>query len=291
MRLPEVDPTGMRCSMPASQEPAALRRRAGRELRRLRISAGRTESDVAQELSLSVSDIVQFEGGRLAPSEAGLLTLLRMYGVTDADATEISGWVEASRADRWEAFTDATNGETLAYFAYEAGASVIRWYETTWVPGLLQTADYTRALLKDAYGYSAGMIDAGVESRRERQAVLETDDGPQTLFLVEEAVLRRPVGGDATFGDQLRHLAELAEKPNVSIRVVPFGAGAHPHVFAPFIVLEPADAGEPDMLYLEQRMTATLSNDVGDVADHLDRFDALHGIADDELLGRIVGEA
>src|SRR3954463_11464803 len=132
----------MRCTMPTSQDPAALWRHHGRELRRLRIVAGLTERDAARALDWKTSTIVRVEGGDVVLPAEDVRKVLRAY---QADQSNVLDHVPTAGVDRWDQFRDIVVPDTLAYFASEASSSVIRWYETTWIPGLLQTADYTRA--------------------------------------------------------------------------------------------------------------------------------------------------
>ena len=276
--------------MPASEDPAAVRRRVGRELRSHRISTGRTAGEVARELGLTVSETVALEGGLRIPSD--LDSLFGGYGITDAAVVAaLSAAAENAPGDRWAEFAGITNSETLAFFSYEASAAVIRWYEPLFVPGLLQIPDYTRALLKGVYEFSDDAIERCVESRRQRRAIIDSEHPSEMFFLVDEAVLRRPVGGADVHRRQLQSLRDSAARPGVSIRAVPFRAEPGPQLLAPFVLLELMAAGEPDLLYLEHRMTATLTTDVRAVCDHLDRFDALAAGSEADLLAQAAGEA
>jgi hypothetical protein len=154
-----------------------------------------------------------------------------------------------------------------AYVGLEEVATQIRAYEVQFVPGLLQTEDYARAVtLLGHDAASAREIERRVRLRMTRQAVLKREDPPNVWAVIDEAVLRRPAGGPAVMRGQLEHLAELALRPNVTIQIIPFQTGGHSAAGGPFSILRFAEPDLPDVVYLEQ-LTSALYLDKPEAVD------------------------
>ena len=134
------------------------------------------------------------------------------------------------------------------FVQHEAEAAALRWYELSLVPGLLQTAGYARAVLCTRVGATEDEIDQAVAARMERQAILDRDDPPLLWAVVDEAVARRPVGGTDVMRAQVEHLAEMAERTNVVVQVIPRSAGAHEGLAGAFVIADFANA--PSIVYL-----------------------------------------
>ncbi len=254
-------------------DSAALRRRLRVELRRLRSQSTLTQRDVAKRLDWSPSKVIRIESGQVGISVTDLRALAALYGVTDE--AQVDALVEMARGSKRQPFAeyrDVLPPETIRFFGYEASASLIRHVQPLVVPGLLQTEGYTRALLT-AYGASGEVIDRVVESRRERQEILDADGSPEVFTILDEGVVRRCVGGPAVMAKQLEHLQELDSRPGVSIQVMPFGAGAYEALQGAFVHLEFADPSDPDIVFLDNdRAGAVFIDDPAVTGTYQEKF-------------------
>jgi transcriptional regulator with XRE-family HTH domain len=236
------------------EDPAAARRRLQRELRKLRTEANLTQRDVAEEMEWSPSKVIRIEAGGVGITTNDLKQLLAYYGVTDqAKVDEILATNRDSRKQSWSDFKDVLAPIGRTYWGYEASAAVLRQYESSLVPGLLQTEEYTRAMLAGIYRprLSDERIDRLAEARAARQTLLEREVIPQLFFVLDEAVLRREVGGRSVMRRQLERIEELGARERISIQVVPMTQGAYPGQLGSFVLLEFQD--EDTVLFLEGR--------------------------------------
>jgi transcriptional regulator with XRE-family HTH domain len=232
-----------------------MRRRLRVELRRRRTEAQLTQREVAAALEWSPSKVIRIESGQVGISVTDLRALAGLYGVTAGP--ELDALTELARGGKRQPFAeyrDVLSPETIRYFGYEASASLIRIVHPLVVPGLVQTEDYTRALL-ESFGVDAQRIDRAVEVRRERQEILDSADAPELFVVLDEAVLRRVTGGPAVMKHQLDHLLRLDERDRVTIQVVPFEAGAYRGVQGPFTHLEFSEPTDPDVVFIENSRT------------------------------------
>ena len=238
-------------------DSAALRRRLRVEMRRLRAAAKLTQRDVAERLEWSPSKVIRIESGQVGLSVTDVRALADLYGLPEGEQRDqLVVLARGSKRKPFAEFQDIIPEDTRKFFAYEASASLIRHVQPLIVPGLLQTEDYTRALLL-ALGEDPKVIDRVVESRRQRQEILDAADPPKVFTLLDEAVLRRQVGGPAVMERQLRHLVRLSDRATVSVRVLPFAHGAQDALQGPFAHLEVPDANDPDVLFIDS-MQASL---------------------------------
>jgi transcriptional regulator with XRE-family HTH domain len=257
-------------------ESAALRRRLTAELRRLRRQAQLTQRQVADELDWSPSKVIRIEQGTVRIGVTDLQALLSLYEVSDpAVVADLTLMARESKKLPFAEYRDVTSAETVRFFQYEANASIRREVGLEVVPGLLQTEEYTRALFA-AYRIDDDRADKLVESRKERKELFERPDPPQTFFVVDESVLRRTVGGTRVMTHQLEHLVVMSRRPDVSIQVLPFAAGAHPALVGGFVHLEfPAD-NDPDVIFIENTLGDTLFRDDPEItASYREKFWAL----------------
>lgn len=262
------------------EDPAAMRRRLRVELRRLRTAAGLTQKDVADALEWSPSKIIRIESGQVGITVTDLRALVGHYGLHDGE--QLAALTELARGSKRQPFVeyrDVLSAETVKFFGYEASASRISQAQPTLVPGHLQTEEYTRALLK-GYGRSEGAIDRLIDSRRERQEVLDRDPAPELRFILDEAILRRHVGGVGVMRNQLDRMLELSKRSNIDIQVIPFEVGAYEALRGPFVLLEFPEASDSDVVYLEySRGPSTFTDDPGVAADYQERFLVLEDLA------------
>jgi transcriptional regulator with XRE-family HTH domain len=252
---------------PGAGGPTVLRILLGAQLRRLREAKRISLEEAGNVIRASHSKISRLETGRVGFKDRDVADLLTLYGVVDEKEREALRTL-ASRANSpgwWHDYSDVLPNWFEAYVGLEEAASQIRAYEVQFVPGLLQTEDYARAVTMLAYS-NPREINRRVNLRLARQAVLTRDDAPSLWAVLDEAVLRRPIGGANAMRAQLKHLIEMSQRPNVTIQIVPFKAGGHAAAGGPFSVLRFAEYDLPDIVYLEQ-LSSALYLDKQDVVD------------------------
>jgi transcriptional regulator with XRE-family HTH domain len=262
-------------------ESAALRRRLTAELRRLRAGAKLTQRQVADQLDWSPSKVIRIEQGTVRIGVTDLQALLNLYEVTDPTMiADLTTMARDSKKLPFAEYRDVVSAETVRYFQYEANASTIRQVHPLLVPGLLQTEEYSHAVLI-AYRTPADKIDKIVESRKERRELFERSEPPETFFILDEAVLRRQVGGPRVMARQVERLIEMSRRPEVSIQVIRFAAGAHAAMAGPFVHLEFPSENDPDVIFLENTVGATLSrdDDLDIVSQYREQFWELEDLA------------
>jgi hypothetical protein len=263
-------PVVRRMAPPAAGGPTVPRRLLGAQLRRLREERGITLEDAGEVIRASGSKMSRLETGRVGFKDRDISDLLTFYGVIDEQqrAALLQLARGASAHGWWHDYSDVLPAWFEAYVGLEEAATSIRTYEVQFVPGLLQTEDYARAVtLLGHDGEPAAEIDQRVELRMNRQALLT---GPQPAHLwavLDEAVLRRHAGRPGVMRRQLLHLLNAAERPNVTIQIIPFAAGAHAAAGGPFSILRFAERDLPDVVYLEQ-LTSALYLDKRETVDH-----------------------
>jgi transcriptional regulator with XRE-family HTH domain len=226
----------------------------GGHLQRLRVSRGITAEQAAKAIRGSHSKISRMENGRVGVKERDVSDLLTLYGMTDGDerAALLNLARETNAAGWWHAYSDVLPAWLEPYMGLEAAASVIRTYQVQFVPGLLQTEGYARALISQGSAASDDEIARRGELRASRQEILRGADALQLWAVVDEGALRRPVGGGQVMRGQLKYLAEMADHPAVTLQVVPFRAGAHPAMGGPFTIVRFAEPDLADVVYIEQ---------------------------------------
>jgi transcriptional regulator with XRE-family HTH domain len=239
----------------------------GAQLRRLREAKRISLEEAGNVIRASHSKISRLETGRVGFKDRDVADLLTFYGVTDEKEREALRAL-ASRANSpgwWNDYSDVLPHWFAPYVGLEEAASQIRAYEVQFVPGLLQTDDYARAVTMLGYS-NPREINRRVSLRMARQAVLTRQDPPSLWVVLDEAVLRRPIGGPSAMRAQLKHLIEMSQRSNVTLQIVPFNAGGHAAAGGPFSVLRFAEFDVPDVVYLEQ-LTSAQYLDKQDVVD------------------------
>jgi transcriptional regulator with XRE-family HTH domain len=250
--------------------PTVPRRLLGAQLRRLREERGITLEDAGDVIRASGSKMSRLETGRVGFKDRDIADLLTFYEVTDeqkrsalqelARSAGAHGW--------WHDYSDVLPAWFEAYIGLEEAATSIRAYEIQFVPGLLQTEDYARAVTLLGHDDApATEIDQRVELRMARQALLTGGQPTHLWAVLDEAVLRRPAGRPGVMRRQLQHILQVAERPNVTIQVIPFAAGAHAAAGGPFSILRFSERDLPDVVYLEQ-LTSALYLDKRETVDH-----------------------
>lgn len=238
------------------------KRRLRTALRQARVDAGLTQKAAADRLDWSVSKIVRIEQGTVPVTPTDVRAMLQLYGITDEDRIrEFVNLAKEARASKgWSEFNDVLSPESLELFGNESAAKVIYKYEPSVIPGLLQTPEYARSLLR-VLGNSDHQVDRRLEARLQRQHLLDEPGRPELNCILGEAALCRPIGGEATMREQLTHLLELENEHGLSIFLLPFAAGGHRSMGLAFTVLQFDDPLLPDLLYLENEERETVSRD------------------------------
>jgi DNA-binding XRE family transcriptional regulator len=251
--------------------PTVQRMLVGAKLRRLRTDLGLSREEAAEAIRASEWKIHRLENGQVGFKERDLVDLLARYQVRDpAEVAELLAMArEANAPGWWQHYGDVLPQWFRAYVDLESAASLIRTYEGQFIPGLLQTDDYMRAVVRGAHlEESVEEVGRRVRLRMARQMLLTREQPPRLWAVVDEAALRRPVGGREVLRGQLERLIEAAKLPNVTLQILPFGSGAHPAMFGSFSVLRFADRELPDVVYLEHLTGANYLNK----PDEVDRY-------------------
>ncbi len=239
--------------------PTVLRILLGAQLRRLREAKRISLEEAGNVIRASHSKISRMETGRVGFKDRDIVDLLTFYGVTDEKEREAlrALALRANAPGWWHDYSDVLPNWFEAYVGLEEAAKQIRAYEVQFIPGLLQTPDYVRAVTMLGFANAPTReIDRRVGLRLARQVVLTRPDPPNIWAVLDEAVLRRPIGGPDVMRAQLRHLIEMTQRPNVTIQVMPFHAGGHAAAGGPFSILRFAEPDLPDVVYLEQLASA-----------------------------------
>ena len=259
-----------------TRTPTGRRRRLGAELRRLREQAGLTIDRVAQELECSPSKVSRIETGQVSATPRDVRDMLGLYGVDDA---RLEAMVQVAREARqrgwWQKFVDVPDG-VPAYVGLETAATSIDVYMALLVPALLQTPDYARAVIAAVRpDLPRSEIDRRVELRLRRQDLLGQERPPRMRVLLDDTVLRRPVGGPAVMAAQRRRLLADADRPAVTIQVLEAGAGAHAGMDGPFTIFGFPAPAERDVVALDSAADALYLEDAEDVARYRRVFELL----------------
>ncbi|MFG1840631.1 helix-turn-helix domain-containing protein [Micromonospora sp. DT228] len=250
--------------------PTVLRMLLGAQLRRLRESSGVTREGAGWEIRSSESKISRMELGRVGFKERDVSDLLTLYGVTEEHERDalLKLARDANSPGWWHRYGDVLPTWFQSYLGLEAAAALIRSYEVQFVPGLLQTREYARAVVLLGHGTAGpGEIDRRVALRMQRQQLLHRDSPPQLWAVVDEAALRRPIGGAEVMRGQLTALIEATKSPNIRLQVIPFAAGGHAAAGGAFTILRFGDQELPDIVYIEQ-LTSAIYLDKRDDLDY-----------------------
>lgn len=260
--------------------PLVQRRRLRSELRSAREAKGLTQDQVAHEMDWSLSKIIRIEGASSSISANDLKALLSLYGITESE--RVDSLLTLAKAGRerswWSAYRDVAPSLLLQLIEYESVASAIRQFETLFIPGILQTEEYARAVIQNYYddeGPGSDKLRALVELRVRREGLLNSEHSPSFNFMLDEAAVSRLVGGSSVMRSQLRRLIAVAEKPNVTVEIVPFSAGLHPGMRGPFEIIEFVDSLDKDIVFVETPRGDIISDDPKETKSYRDAFDRL----------------
>ncbi len=250
----------------------------GRRLLDLRERAGLKREEAARVLRVAPATVRRMEMAEVALKIPYLQLLLKAYGVPEDEAEVFVQLAEeANRPGWWQRFHDILPGWFSMYVSLEGAAALIRSYEPHFVPGLLQTEDYARGVLESgAVGQTSPEdIERHVALRMQRQELLTRPDAPRFWAVLDETVLRRPVGTPEVMRAQIDKLLEAAELSNVTLQIAPFSSGPHPGTYGPFVLFRFAVPELPDMVYSEYLTGAVYLDARTEVATHLEVMDRM----------------
>jgi transcriptional regulator with XRE-family HTH domain len=252
--------------------PTVLRMVVGARLRRLRTDLGLSREQAGEAIRASAWKIHRLENGQVGFKDRDIVDLLRLYQVSDP--AEVADFVtlarDANTPGWWQHYGDVLPAWFRTYVDLESVASLIRTYEGQFIPGLLQTDAYMRAVVHGAHlEETAEEVGRRVRLRMARQVLLTREGAPRLWAVIDEAALRRPVGGREVMVGQLERLLEAAKLPNVTLQILPFAAGAHPGMVGSFSVLRFPEEELPDLVYLEHLTSALYLNKPEEVDQYL----------------------
>lgn len=242
--------------MTARRSPTVRKRRLAAELRRLRKECGLTREQVAERIGCAPVTITRIETGQSGARVGEVSLMLEVYGVTgDEREALLQVAKDARKRGWWHQYSGTMPKWFQVYVGLEEEASEILTYESEHIPGLFQTDDYIRALLNAGLRTLAeDEIQGRVALRLKRQERLVSNDAPKIWAVLNEAVIRRHVGGRETMCAQLQQLCELAKLDHINIVVLPFSAGAHPGMEGSCSVLRFPEPADPDVVYVQYRL-------------------------------------
>ncbi|MHC3474955.1 helix-turn-helix domain-containing protein [Streptomyces sp. 7R007] len=276
--------------------PAVRRRKLGTELRALRTDAGLTSGEAARMVGWHQSKVSRIETGASGVKPADVRLLLDAYGVADPQLRELllvlAGSDEGGRPRWWHAYRGVLPPTYRDFISLESEADAMRTLETSVVPGLLQTPEYARAVTSAAVGgLDDERLDALVEVRLARQAVLRANPPLELSAVLDEAVLRREIGGPDVMARQLERLLEAARLPQVRLQVLPFAAGAHVGVTGPFVIFSFSSTSDLDVVVLDHLTSSLYLERKEDLEAYLEAFNTLqiHALSPEDSLDYIAG--
>ncbi|MBA5221916.1 helix-turn-helix domain-containing protein [Streptomyces griseoaurantiacus] len=264
-------------------DPSLNRRKLRLALRRAREHAELSQREAAERVEWSQSKLIRVETGTVGVSVSDLRALLGLYGVDDPE--KVKALEQAARGSKgpswWSGYHDVITPQFAQYLGYEGAADSLHTYHPIVVPGHLQTRGYAEALLRPR-DLEESRFHRVVDLRMERQQRMFDGSGrPACVFVLDEAAVRRQIGGAGVFRQQLDHLLDVGSRPEVSVRVLPFDAGAHYSTLGSFVLLGFPD--DDDLLYLEHVAgSMTGGEDLRLLARYQECFRAITDMALDE---------
>ncbi|WP_367324839.1 helix-turn-helix domain-containing protein [Streptomyces sp. HUAS ZL42] len=274
--------------------PAVRRRKLGAELRTLRSRAGLTSGEAARLVGWHQSKVSRIETGTSGAKPADVRLLLDAYGVADPQLRELlvvlAGSDHVGGHHWWHAYRGVLPPTYRDFISLESQASAMRTLETSVVPGLLQTPEYARAVTRAAVdGLESERLDALVEVRLARQDVLRAEPPLELSAVLDEAVLRREVGGPEVMARQLEQLVEAARLPQVRLQVLPFAAGAHIGVTGPFVIFSFSRTSDLDVVVLDHLTSSLYLERKEDLRAYTEAFNSLqiHALSPEDSLDYI----
>ncbi|MET9482894.1 helix-turn-helix domain-containing protein [Streptomyces sp. NBC_01317] len=251
----------------------------GRRLQDLRERSGLKREEAAKLLRVAPATIRRMETAEVTLKIPYVQVLLKAYGINDAEAEAfVELTEEANKPGWWQRFHDILPDWFSMYVSLEGAAALLRTYEPHFVPGLLQTEDYARSVMRaGAVGQARPEdIERHVALRMERQSLLTRPDAPRFWVIMDETVLRRPVGDSPEImREQIDRLLDTSALPNVTLQIAEFSSGHHPGTYGPFVIFRFAVPELPDMVYSEYLTGAVYLDARPEVATHLEVMDRM----------------
>jgi transcriptional regulator with XRE-family HTH domain len=282
--------------MAGRRTPTIRLRRLAAELKRLRVGAGFNVEEVTKRTGLDQSSLYRIERAMNKPQRRTVITLLQLYQVDETRQETLLSWLKDSGQQGWfQVYEPFLPEQYQAYVAFEYEAERLLNYENLFVPGLLQTEDYAHAVVEgveQGKGLSAQDVQRRVDVRMQRQSVLHRPSPMQLHAVIDEAALRREVGGAPVMRAQLDWLVQVSASPHVRLQVVPFSAGAHPGMPGSFVVMQFADPFDAPLVYTDGIAGDAFLETEEDIAAFAGTFDLIAGSALSEAQSkRMIKEA
>ncbi|RZS34274.1 helix-turn-helix protein [Herbihabitans rhizosphaerae] len=264
--------------MARDHSPTVRRRRLASELRRLREAAGLTIDEVGERLECSASKISRIETAQVGVTTRDVRDMLDLYGVPDDQKEALVQLArEARKKGWWHSYNEIFTG---TFVGLESEASSLHTHQALLVPGLLQTEDYMRSVIRAIRPDVADAeVERRVKARLTRQQLLTDESPPEYWAVIDEAVLHRVVGGPSVMRTQMERLREVAAMPNVTLQVVPFSAGAHSGMEGPFLILGFPEQADPDVVYVDTTTTGVYLEQPAEIKRYTLMFDHLRAAA------------
>jgi transcriptional regulator with XRE-family HTH domain len=260
----------------ADKHSASRARALAGELRELRRRAKLTTREAADRIGISSASLNRNELGTRMPPPEEVSALLVVYGVTGLAREQVLALARAANPSGWwETGGSALPRQLPTLITFESQATRISQFQPLYVPGLLQTHAYMRALM-EVFGVPESDAEARVAARAGRQTVLTRKHPPRYVAIMDEAALRRPFGGRTVMAKQIRRVIEVAELPNVTVQVIPFDRGGYP-LFGPYVLLQFAKV--PDIVHLEHKQAAGFLDEPEDTGPYQPLTDTLKAAA------------
>jgi transcriptional regulator with XRE-family HTH domain len=265
------------------RSPTVRRRRLGNELRRLRESAGLTIEQVADRLECSSSKVSRIETARVSATPRDVRDMLHLYGVADGRLDDLQQLARDARQPRL-LYAEYRNLPNVTYADLEAAAESLNMFAGLLVPGILQTPEYAETVLRAIrLKPRPEEIKSRVELRMARQTLLIEDERSSLWAVLDEAALRRLVGGREVMRAQIERLSDFADMPNITLQVLPFSAGAHAGMDGAFHVISFPDPADPDVVYIENTTSDLYLEDTDAIRRYKQLFDHLRATALDPV--------
>ncbi|MER5707439.1 helix-turn-helix transcriptional regulator [Streptomyces sp. NPDC002122] len=261
--------------------PTVRLRRLAAELRKLRAESGLTREDVIERTGINEATLYRIERSRARPQKRTLVSLLDLYQADDRARADLLALQSGSNDQGWlRPYHSELPEEYTAYIGFEAEARTVRNYESLFVPGLAQTEPYASAVVKGVLPMASQKeVAQRVQARMERQAVLAKERPLQLWAIVDEAALRRTVGGRDVMRGQARHLLDLMAEPHVTFQVIPFEQGAHAGMTGSFVHMDFPDADDPELVYLDTPAGDLFLESEAEIRRYKSMFEHLQAVA------------
>ncbi len=261
--------------------PTVRLRRLAAELRKLRAQAGLTREDVAERTGINEATLYRIERSRARPQKRTLIGLLDIYRAEEAQRTDLLALQSGSNDQGWlRPYHSELPEEYTSYIGFEAEARTVRNYESLFIPGLAQTEHYASEVVRGVLPTASQKeVAQRVQARMERQVVLTKQHPLQLWAIVDEAALRRRVGGREVMREQVRHLLDLMSEPHITFQVIPFEKGAHASMTGSFVHMDFPDTDDPELVYLDTPAGDLFLESEAEIRRYKSMFEHLQAVA------------